>query len=124
MRRAAPGAPKREAVDAESHGKVTDLAVRAGEIAQRCAALGDRVCQHFLHGAGQTGEAEERGTAAGAARMDAGAPQGFDRVDVADACDQSLVEKEVLERRPPGVEQGRQDLFEIGVERFDAEDGE
>ncbi len=93
-------------VHGEADAEVAGSAFGGDEVAQRRAALFDGLGQYFTHGFGDERIAGEADAPGGAARMDAGAPERFVGVDVADAGDDVRIHQEGLDRSAAAAARG------------------
>ena len=109
------------AIDVEARGEIAQLAVGLREVAQRRAAIANRLLQHFADRRHQAFELRLCDLATGFARMDARAPQRLGHIDIAEPGHDALVEQAQLDRLAASLER-RFELrgAEIGPERFGA----
>jgi hypothetical protein len=84
-------------------GEIAALTVGPGEVAKGGAALIDGVGQDLLNRSGQSFEPNRRRATSRPLWVDPGSPQSLDRVNVADAGQQTLVEEKAFEGRPSGA---------------------
>ena len=102
-----------------SFGEVAELAVGSREILQCRAASSDRFGEDVVN-CGNEPSAFPGKCPAGSRRMDSGAIERFADVDVAEACDDALVEEQQLDRRFPAFQPPLQ-LLGVDIERLGSE---